>query len=159
MYIRGFLKGHFDKNPVRYWGVPWKTISTIQKSNNSWGVCQRHFKFGKIVDSDYERSCCEYPDHLDYMLSFRVNTDLKMAFPTHVFVTLNKSESFSWPPEEVREKLMAALKNNVHEQLEEEPWRRLKLPCGMQCSDFPSSKRREWWSNWKAFVMTGKAWL
>ena len=57
------------------------------------------------------------------MLSFRANTDLKMPFPTHVFVTLNKEESFSWPPEEFREKMMAALKNFFHEKLEEEPWR------------------------------------
>ena len=56
------------------------------------------------------------------MLSFRANTDLKMPFPTHVFVTLNKEESFSWPPEEFREKMMAALKNIFHEKLEEEPW-------------------------------------
>jgi hypothetical protein len=51
------------------------------------------------------------------MVSFRANTDLKMPFPTHVFVTLNKEGSFSCPPEEFREKMMAALKINFLEKL------------------------------------------
>ena len=46
-----------------------------------------------------------------------------MPFPTHVIVTLDKEGSFSAPPKEFREKMMAALKDYFCEKLEEEPWR------------------------------------
>ena len=45
-----------------------------------------------------------------------------MSFPTHVFVTLTTEGSFSCPPEECREKMMAALKFYFIKKLEEEPW-------------------------------------
>ena len=45
-----------------------------------------------------------------------------MPFPTHVIVTLEKEGTFSCPPEEFREKMLAALKDNFREKLEEEPW-------------------------------------
>ena len=47
-----------------------------------------------------------------------------MPFPTQVIVTLDKEGSFSAPPksEEFREKMMAALKDNFCEKLEEEPF-------------------------------------
>ena len=45
-----------------------------------------------------------------------------MPFPTHVLVTLTKEGSFSCPPEEFREKMMAALKIYFLKKLEEEPW-------------------------------------
>ena len=45
-----------------------------------------------------------------------------MSFPTHVIVTLDKEGKFSAPPKEFREKIMAALKDYVCENLEEEPW-------------------------------------
>ena len=47
---------------------------------------------------------------------------LKMPFPTHVIVTLEKEGTFSCPPEEFREKMLAALKDYFREKLEEEPW-------------------------------------
>ena len=47
---------------------------------------------------------------------------LKMPFPTHLIVTLDKEGSFSAPPKEFREKIMAALKDYFYEKLEEEPW-------------------------------------
>ena len=34
---------------------------------------------------------------------------LKMPFPTHVIVTLEKEGTFSCPPEEFREKMLSAL--------------------------------------------------
>ena len=45
-----------------------------------------------------------------------------MPFPTHVIVTLEKEGTFSCPPEEFREKMLAALKDYFREKLEEEPW-------------------------------------
>ena len=45
-----------------------------------------------------------------------------MPFPIHVTVTLEKEGTFSCPPEEFREKMLAALKDNFREKLEEEPW-------------------------------------
>ena len=45
-----------------------------------------------------------------------------MPFPTHVIVTLDKEGSFSAPPKEFREKMMAALKDYFCEKLEEEPF-------------------------------------
>ena len=45
-----------------------------------------------------------------------------MPFPTNVFVILTKEGSFSCPPEEFREKMMAALKIYFLKKLEEEPW-------------------------------------
>ena len=47
---------------------------------------------------------------------------MKMLFPTHVIVTLEKEGTFSCPPVEFREKMLAALKDNFREKLEEEPW-------------------------------------
>ena len=46
---------------------------------------------------------------------------LKMPFPTHVIVTLEEG-SFSAPPKEFREKMMAALIDYFRKQLDEEPW-------------------------------------
>ena len=45
-----------------------------------------------------------------------------MPFPIHVTVTLEKEGTFSCPPEEFREKMLAALKEYFREKLEEEPW-------------------------------------
>ena len=46
-----------------------------------------------------------------------------MPFTTHVIVTLDKDGTFSAPPKEFREKMMAALKVYFCEKkLEEEPW-------------------------------------
>ena len=53
---------------------------------------------------------------------FQSHFCLKMPFPTHVLVTLTKEGSFSCPPEEFREKMMAALKIYFLKKLEEEPW-------------------------------------
>ena len=55
-----------------------------------------------------------------------------MPFPTHVIVTLEKEGTFSCPPEEFREKMLAALKDYFREK----NWRRspgvtLKPPCGL----------------------------
>ena len=47
---------------------------------------------------------------------------LKMPFPTHVIVTLEKEGTFSCPPEEFRGKMSAALKDYFCGKLEEEPW-------------------------------------
>ena len=100
-------------------------------------------KFGKNLRCggiggvfDYERSRC----HL--MLSFRANTDLKMPFPTHVFVTLNKEGSFSCPPEEFREKMMAALKINFLEKLQEEPWSDLEATLCYEVQQIPLFKEK-----------------
>jgi len=45
-----------------------------------------------------------------------------MPFPTHVFVTLTKEGSFSCPPEEFREKMMAPLKMYFLEKMKKQPW-------------------------------------
>ena len=47
---------------------------------------------------------------------------LKMPFPTHVIVTLEKEGTFSCPPEEFREKMLSALNDFFREKLEDEPW-------------------------------------
>ena len=47
---------------------------------------------------------------------------MKMPFPIHVTVTLEKEGTFSCPPEEFRGKMSAALKDYFSEKLEEEPW-------------------------------------
>ena len=47
---------------------------------------------------------------------------LKMPFPTHVTVTLEKEGTFSCPPEEFREKMLSALNDFFREKLEDEPW-------------------------------------
>ena len=68
---------------------------------------------------------------------------LKMPFPTHVIVTLDKEGSFSAPPKEFREKIMAALKVFFVKNWRRSPGVMLKTPCGMLCSESPSSRRRE----------------
>ena len=47
---------------------------------------------------------------------------LKMPFPTHVIVTLEKEGTFSCPPEEFREKMLSALNDFFREKLEDELW-------------------------------------
>ena len=46
---------------------------------------------------------------------------MKMPFPIHVTVTLEKEGTVSCPPEEIRGKMSAALKDYFSEKLEEEP--------------------------------------
>ena len=59
--------------------------------------------------------------YLEFRYCFQSHC-LKMPFPIHVTVTLEKEGTFSCPPEEFRGKMSAALKDYFSEKLEEEPW-------------------------------------
>ena len=58
--------------------------------------------------------------YLEFRYCFQSHC-LKMPFPIHVTVTLEKEGTFSCPPEEFRGKMSAALKDYFSEKLEE-PW-------------------------------------
>ena len=62
-----------------------------------------------------------YEMYLEFRYCFQSHC-LKMPFPIHVTVTLEKEGTFSCPPEEFRGKMSAALKDYFSEKLEEEPW-------------------------------------
>ena len=59
--------------------------------------------------------------YLEFRYCFQSHC-LKMPFPIHVTVTLEKEGTFSCPPEEFRGKMSAALKDYFSEKLEEEQW-------------------------------------
>ena len=80
------------------------------------------------------------PSPLDVV--FQSNYCFKMPFPTHVFVSLNKEGTFSSPPKEFREKMMAALKDFFDEKLEEEPWSDLEATLWYVVQRLPLFKER-----------------
>ena len=61
-----------------------------------------------------------YEMYLEFRYCFQSHC-LKMPFPIHVTVTLEKEGTFSCLPEEFRGKMSAALKDYISEKLEEEP--------------------------------------
>ena len=56
-----------------------------------------------------------YEMYLEFRYCFQIHC-LKMPFPIHVTVTLEKEGTFSCPPEEFREKMLAALKDFFREK-------------------------------------------
>ena len=65
-----------------------------------------------------------------------------MPFPTHVIVTLEKEGTFSCPPEEFREKMLAALKDYFREKLEEEPWSDIEATLWFEVQRTPLFKEK-----------------
>ena len=65
-----------------------------------------------------------------------------MPFPTHVIVTLEKEGTFSCPPEEFREKMLAALKDYFREKLEEEPWSDIEATLWFVVQRIPLFKQK-----------------
>ena len=77
-----------------------------------------------------------------------------MSFPTHVFVTLTKESSFSCPPEEFREKMMAALKIYFLKKLEEEPWSDVEPALCYEEQRIPLFKEKRMMPKlWKFFML------
>ena len=67
-----------------------------------------HLKFGKKIVGGDSSGVFGYERYLEYKFCFSEPLQcLKMPFPTHVIVTLDKEGSFSAPPKGVQGKIMA----------------------------------------------------
>ena len=79
--------------------------------------------------------------YLEFRYCFQSHC-LKMPFPIHVTVTLEKEGTFSCPPEEFREKMLAALKDYFREKLEEEPWSDIEATLWFVVQRIPLFKQK-----------------
>ena len=91
-------------------------------------------KFGKKIVGGDSSGVFGYERYLEYKFCFSEPLQcLKMPSPTHVIVTLDKEGSFSPPPKEFRENMMAAMKDYFSETLEEEPWSDVEATLSVVC--------------------------
>ena len=82
-----------------------------------------------------------YEMYLEFRYCFQSHC-LKMPFPIHVTVTLEKEGTFSCPPEEFRGKMSAALKDYFSEKLEEEPWSDIEATLCFEVQRIPLFKEK-----------------